>query len=86
MRKEFIHLRLYICKIIFLFRRKGLIIEVNNTSDLDKLSNSCFVRFESKLERNPLISLLESFEQMMVVVMTFQSQQRVEKRVTNKKY
>lgn len=55
---------------------KELITEVNNTSDLDKLSHGSFVRFESKLERNPLISLLESFEQMMVVAMTFQSPQK----------
>lgn len=53
-----------------------MIYEVNNTSDLEKLSHGSFVRFESRLERNPLISLLESFEQMMVVAMAFQSSQK----------
>lgn len=67
-------------KLFSYLEENDLIMEVNNTSDLEKLSHGSFVRFESKLERNPLISLLESFEQMMVVAMTFQSPQKTGKK------
>ncbi|ANU15689.1 hypothetical protein BBI11_00655 [Planococcus maritimus] len=67
-------------KLFSYLEENDLIMEVNDTSDLEKLSHGSFVRFESKLERNPLISLLESFEQMMVVAMTFQSPQKSGKK------
>jgi len=67
-------------KLFSYLEENELIMEVNNKSDLEKLSHGSFVKFESKLERNPLISLLESFEQMMVVAMAFQSPQKGAKK------
>lgn len=63
-------------KLFSYLEENDLITEVNNSSDLENLSHGSFVRFESKLERNPLISLLESFEQIMVLAMGFQSPQK----------
>lgn len=70
-------------KLLSYLDENNLIIDIDNKADLEKLVHGSFVRFESKLERNPLISLLESFEQMMVVAMTFQPTQKGGKKDSN---
>ncbi|WP_407270372.1 hypothetical protein [Radiobacillus sp. PE A8.2] len=60
-----------------------LINDIEVKENLDNLIPGSFVRFNSKLEKNPLISLLESIEQIMVLAMTFQPTQKGSKRDGN---
>lgn len=70
-------------KLLSYLEENQLIYDVEETADLNNLIPGSFVRFNSKLEKNPLISLLESMEQIMVLAMTFQSTQKSNKKDGN---
>lgn len=57
-----------------------LIKDIEGKENLDNLIPGSFVRFNSKLEKNPLISLLESIEQIMALAMTLQPTQKGSKK------
>lgn len=59
-------------KLLSFLEQNHLIKDIEVENDLNSLSPGSFVRFNSKLEKNPLISLLESIEQIMVLAMNFQ--------------
>lgn len=59
-------------KLLSYLDENDYIMDIDKKDNLANLEHGSFVRFQSKLERNPLISLLKSFEQMMVIAMTLQ--------------
>lgn len=70
-------------KLLSYLEENQLIHDIEEKVDLDNLMPGSFVRFNSKLEKNPLISLLESMEQIMVLAMTFQPTQKSNKKDGN---
>lgn len=70
-------------KLLSYLEENDFIKDIDKKDDLANLEHGSFVRFQSKLERNPLISLLESFEQMMVIAMTFQPSSKNGKKDSN---
>jgi hypothetical protein len=70
-------------KLLSYLEENQLIHEIEEQVDLDNLMPGSFVRFNSKLEKNPLVSLLESMEQIMVLAMTFQPTQKSNKKDGN---
>lgn len=72
-----------LAKLLSYLEENQLIHDIEEQVDLESLVPGSFVRFNSKLEKNPLISLLESFEQIMVLAMTFQPTQKGNKKNEN---
>lgn len=70
-------------KLLSYLEENQLIHDIEEKVDLDNLMPGSFVRFNSKLEKNPLISLLESMEQIMILAMTFQPTQKSNKKDGN---
>ncbi len=70
-------------KLLSYLEENQLINDIEEQGNLDNLASGSFVRFNSKLEKNPLIALLESIEQMMVLAMTFQPAQKSNKKDGN---
>ena len=70
-------------KLLSYLEENQLIHDIEEKGNLDYLIPGSFVRFNSKLEKNPLISLLESIEQIMVLAMTFQPTQKGNKKDGN---
>ena len=70
-------------KLLSYLEENQLIQDIEEKGNLDYLIPGSFVRFNSKLEKNPLISLLESIEQIMVLAMTFQPTQKGNKKDGN---
>ena len=70
-------------KLLSYLEENQLIHDSEEKVDLDNLMPGSFVRFNSKLEKNPLISLLESMEQIMALAMTFQPTQKSNKKDGN---
>ena len=70
-------------KLLSYLDENDYIMDIDKKDDLANLEHGSFVRFQSKLERNPLISLLESFEQMMVIAMTLQPAPKNGKKDSN---
>ena len=60
-------------KLVSYLEENSLIVDINNKNDLSNLKTGSFVRFDSRLEKNPLISLLESLEQMGVLAIRMQT-------------
>lgn len=50
---------------------KELIKEINDIKDFDKIKPGDFIRFNGTLEKNPIISFMESLERMMELVLIF---------------
>mgnify|MGYP001148423569 CR=1 FL=1 len=63
-------------KLMSYLGEKGLISDVSAKGDLDNLTPGSFVRFNSKLEKNPLVSILDSIEQIGVVAMSLQENKK----------
>ncbi|MEK4172988.1 hypothetical protein MHI22_15980 [Lysinibacillus sp. FSL L8-0312] len=70
-------------KLLSYLEENQLINDIEEQGNLDNLASGSFVRFNSKLEKNPLIALLESIEQMMVLAMTFQPAKKSNKKDGN---
>lgn len=70
-------------KLLSYLEENQLINDIEKKEDLENLIPGSFVRFNSKLEKNPLISLLESIEQIMVLARTFQPVQKGAKKDEN---
>jgi hypothetical protein len=60
-------------KLISYLDENQLIYDIPDRASLNELSVGSFVRFNSRLEKNPLISLFESIEQIIVIAMSFQT-------------
>lgn len=72
-----------LAKLVSYLDENQLIQDIEKKEDLDSLVPGSFVRFNSKLEKNPLISLLESFEQILVLATTIQPAQKGNKKNRN---
>jgi len=59
-------------KLVTYLEEESLIIDISSEESLHQLENGSFVRFNSRLEKNPLVSMLDSFEQIGVIAMSFQ--------------
>ncbi|SLL31571.1 DUF6414 family protein [Bacillus dakarensis] len=59
-------------KLVSFLNEKELIKDVLSSEDLQQLKTGSFVRFNSVLEKNPLVSLLDSVEQIGVMATSFQ--------------
>lgn len=67
-------------KLISYLEEKELIKDISNKHDLTNLQPGSFVRFNSTLEQNPMVSLLESVEQMIVMAMRFENEKKGKKQ------
>ncbi|WP_066195557.1 DUF6414 family protein [Gracilibacillus timonensis] len=59
-------------KLVTYLDENDLIKDISSEEHLEELETGSFVRFKSKLEKNPLVSMLDSFEQIGVIAMSFQ--------------
>lgn len=67
-------------KLISYLDQNGFIRDLFNKEDLESLQTGSFVRFDSKLEKNPLVSVLDSIEQIGVLAMSFQENKKGQKK------
>lgn len=67
-------------KLVSFLDEKELIIDILSKNDLDQLKTSSFVRFKSKLEMNPLVSILDSIEQIGILAVSFQENKKSSKK------
>lgn len=67
-------------KLVSYLEEKELIKDISNKHDLTNLQPGSFVRFNSTLEQNPMVSLLESVEQMIVMAMRFENEKKGKKQ------
>lgn len=59
-------------KLVSFLNEKELIKDVSSSEDLQNIETGSFVRFNSVLEKKPLVSLLDSIEQIGVMATSFQ--------------
>jgi hypothetical protein len=67
-------------KLISYLDENELIRDIYTKEDLQQLQTGSFVRFNSKLEKNPLVSILDSIEQIGVLAMSFQENKKGSKK------
>ncbi|KYD24777.1 hypothetical protein DER53_11470 [Parageobacillus toebii NBRC 107807] len=63
-------------KLLSYLEEKNLVKDINDKNDLINLKPGEFVRFNSTLEQNPLVSLLESLEQMAVMAIRLENKKK----------
>ncbi|MGG3920428.1 hypothetical protein ABEV41_00510 [Geobacillus thermodenitrificans] len=63
-------------KLLSYLEEINLVKDINNKSNLINLKSGEFVRFSSTLEQNPLVSLLESLEQIGVMAIRLESESK----------
>ncbi|MDX8045391.1 hypothetical protein SH601_05255 [Gracilibacillus sp. S3-1-1] len=59
-------------KLVTYLDENELIRDISCGENLQQLDTGSFVRFKSRLEKNPLVSMLDSLEQIGVMAMSFQ--------------
>lgn len=63
-------------KLVTYLDENELIRDISSEEHLQQLDKGSFVRFKSRLEKNPLVSMLDSFEQIGVIAMSFQGNKK----------